>query len=102
MFGFRQSQLYFLNVVYYYYYIPTQYSAPTGHLQVDYIYIYTGYFLRSYFFYTGSVVLVLVINCIDISFLFWRFFPAAVSLYVVGMIAYYYCYIFNIKLLHYN
>jgi hypothetical protein len=66
--------------------------------------IYTGYFLRSYFFYNGSVVLVVVINCVYIYiyiymyvcmfFCFGDLF-AAVSMYVVDTIAYYYCYIFQ-------
>jgi hypothetical protein len=44
--------------------------------------IYIGYFLRRYFFYNGSVVLVSVINWIYISFLFRGFFRRC--LYVCG------------------
>jgi hypothetical protein len=77
---------------------PLHVSAPTGHLHVEYIYWLLH---KELFFYNGSVVLVLVINCINFSFLFWRFF-AAVSMSVVNIIDccyyyyyYYYYYIFQ-------
>jgi hypothetical protein len=50
---------------------PLHVSAPSGHLQVEYIYCLLP---KELFFYNGSVVLVWVINCIYVSFLFWRFF----------------------------
>jgi hypothetical protein len=62
LFGFRQSQLCFSKIFIITTTYPLHVSAPTGLLRVE----YTGYFPRSYFFYNGSVVLVLVINYIYI------------------------------------
>jgi hypothetical protein len=81
-YGSVDRNWYFLNVLYF---IPILYplhvSAPTGHLQVDYIYI--SYFLRSYLTTTDLLFLYIVF-----ALCFWRFF-AVVSLYVVDMLTFY-------------
>jgi hypothetical protein len=77
--------------------------------------IYILVFHKELLFCNGSVVLVFVINCIYIFHIFYLYiciyiyiyiyilvfcfgdFFAAVSIYVVEMIAYYYCYIFQLK-----
>jgi hypothetical protein len=65
---------------------PLHVSAPTGHLQVDYIY---KLFRKELFFCNGSIVRAFSYPLyIFFSFIFWQFF-AIVSLYVVDIIAYY-------------
>jgi hypothetical protein len=90
LFGFRQSQLYFSNVFCYYYYIPTACFGPYGPSSGG-IYLYVYWLLpKELFFYSGSAVLVLVINCLFILVFCFGHFFAAVNMCVVDMIAYYY------------
>jgi hypothetical protein len=76
--------------------LPLHVSANPSHLQAEYIYWLPP---KELFFYNGSIVLVFGYQLcmyiyIYISFLFRRFF-AAVSMYMVDMTAYYYCYMFQ-------
>jgi hypothetical protein len=54
LFGFCQSQLYFLNVFIITIKYPLHVSAPTGHLQVDYIYVYIYIYIYIYILVTSQ------------------------------------------------